>query len=79
MPITNIIDRRRRRYRFNAVYAIVEPAWYKNGADADQAERPESDSFTYDERSNISVADAIQWANSFRSQVTLFLCDRIAP
>jgi len=74
MPLTNIIDGRDQRYRFNTVLAIVEPTRHDNNcADADQGEKSASDNFFYAEQYGISVANAVRWADSFESQVTLYL------
>ena len=76
MSITNIIDRRKRPYQFMVVNAIVEAAWHDNRVkDADQV-TPMGYGPSYDEREHISLADAITWAGSFESPVTLYLYDK---
>ena len=76
--IWNIVDRRQRIYRWNCVNAIVEAVEHDNTvADADQA--PETDAkfvVDYDARENISVVDAISWANQQSCPVTLYLYDQ---
>lgn len=73
--LQNVIDSRKRRHRWKRVNAIVEPTWHDNGAsDADEAE-PISDEFDYDERSGISLAETIAWAQTFPFAVTLYLYD----
>ena len=75
--IWNIVDRRQRIYRWQRVNAIVEAVEHDNScADADQA--PEAEVTTvvdYDQRENISVADAVTWANQQPCPVTLYLYD----
>src|SRR5262245_48468334 len=73
--ICNIIDRRKRPFRWKRINAIVEPTWHDEGVpDSDQAERGPDD-LVYDQREGISLADAIAWANSLPESVTLFLYD----
>jgi len=75
--IWNVIDRRRRRYRWAKVHAIVEPTWHDNSVSgADQA--PETTAETdvvFDERKEISVNDAITWATSQSCPATLYIRD----
>jgi hypothetical protein len=55
--ITNIIDRRKRPYRFWKVNAIVEAAWHDNSVnDADQAPSGKNDGPAYEERTSSRVA-----------------------
>ena len=73
--IWNIIDNRKRRYRWKRINAIIEATWHDNpGTDSDQAESSPDD-IVYDQREGVSLADAIAWANSLPSGVTLFLYD----
>ena len=77
--ITNIIDKRKRRYRFLKINAIVEAAWQDNTVkDADQAPPGEKDGPLYEEREHIPLSDAITWATAFAEPVTLFLYDEDA-
>jgi len=75
--IWNIIDRRICPYRWKNVNAIIEAVEHDNGcADADQApEASPLEVIDYDKRKDVSVADAIAWANAQRRPVTLFLYD----
>jgi hypothetical protein len=74
--IWNIIDRRKRLYRWKAITAIIEPVSSDNScADSDQADEPEGEFFHYDQRAEISLADAIAWAQSQPFAVTLYLYD----
>lgn len=75
MPVVNIVDRRKKPYRWKRVLAIVEPACQDNSVkDSDQAEKPMHD-WSYDERDGISVQEAIAWAGRHIGQTTLFLRD----
>jgi len=77
--ITNIIDKRTRRYRFLKINAIVEAAWHDNTVkDADQAPPSEKDGPLYEEREHIPLSDAVTWATAFAEPVTLFLYDEDA-
>lgn len=74
--ITNIIDKRERRYRWKKIAAIVEATWHDNNCDdSDFADpKPEHD-LDYDERENISLGEAVDWASSLKADVTLYLYD----
>ena len=74
--IWNIIDRRRRQYRWKAITAIIEPVAQDNSCkDSDQADEPEGDFSFYDQQPEISLADAVVWAQSQPYAVTLYLYD----
>jgi hypothetical protein len=74
--IWNIIDKRKRRYRWKAITAIIEPVSHDNSCnDSGQAEEPEGDFSEYDQRQETSVADAVIWAQSQPFSVTLYLYD----
>lgn len=76
LMILNVIDKRKKRYRWKRVNAIIESAWHDNGVeDADQAERRDDVEIAYDANESISVAEAIDWASSKEDGVTLFLYD----
>jgi hypothetical protein len=71
--IWNIIDCRKRRYRWKAITAIIEPVSHDNACqDADQADE---EFFAYDQKAEISLADAVIWAQSLSYTVTLYLYD----
>lgn len=73
--ITNIIDGRKRPYRWLKVNAIAEATAHDNSvADSDQAS-PEGDQVIYETQEGISVAEAVNWAQSLPGEVTLFLYD----
>jgi hypothetical protein len=74
--ISNIIDNRKRRYRWRSIDAVIEPAWHDNKCgDSDQAEPCIIES-EYNKKNNISVSDAISWALEVKYDVTLFLYDK---
>jgi hypothetical protein len=73
--ILNIIDHRERPYRWQRIKAIVEPTWHDNGVrDSDHAARG-LDDFIIDHREDVSLAEAIAWANGLAQHVTLYLYD----
>jgi hypothetical protein len=77
--ITNIIDKRKRRYRFLKINAVVEAAWHDNAAkDSDRAPSCENDGPAYEEREHIALSEAVTWASAFAEPVTLFLYDEDA-
>lgn len=75
--IWNIIDNRKRKYRWREVNAIVEATEHDNSCqDADQA--PESDVMMvvdYEALEAVSVEEAIKWADGQPCPVTLYLYD----
>jgi hypothetical protein len=75
MTILNIIDRRKRPYRFRKINAVIEPTRHDNRCkDADQAEGRDN-WLGYDEREHISLAEAIEWAATAPDELTLYLYD----
>lgn len=75
MTILNIIDHRKRPYRFLKINAVVEPTRHDNRVkDADQASGRD-EWIGYDEREHISLSDAMAWAATIPDEVTLFLYD----
>lgn len=73
--ITNVVDHRKRPYRFLKVNAVIEPTRHDNSVeDADRIEGKDS-WFGYDEKEHISINDAFHWAESHHDNVTLFLYD----
>jgi N-acetyl-beta-hexosaminidase len=74
MSVVNIIDGRKRPYRFLKVKAVVEAAWHDNSVkDADQV--ASRDGPDYDQREHVSLAAALAWGASFAADVTLYLHD----
>jgi hypothetical protein len=74
--IWNVIDHRKRPYRWKAITAIIEPVSHDNScADSDQADEKDEGAILYDHRAEISLADAVVWAQSQPFAVTLYLYD----
>jgi len=75
--IANIVDQRRRPYRWREITAIVEATWHDNSVqDSDQSDSVQNaDAVDYDAAERISLADAISWAHSLAGEVTLYLYD----
>ena len=74
--IYNIIDRRKRPYRWREVNAIIEATSHDNFCkDADQ-QKPSDGDLTYDQLENVSLQEAIDWANRETCPVTLYLYDK---
>jgi hypothetical protein len=74
--ICNIIDRRKHCYRWERINAIVEATWHDNSnPESDKAERA-FDDVVYDQREDISLSDAVAWANGLAGCVTLYLYDQ---
>ena len=73
--IHNIVDNRTRPYRWRRINAIIEATAHDNSC-ADSDQQPESDDdVVYQQREGISLAEAVHWAMSARSPVTLYLYD----
>lgn len=77
MPISNILDRRKRIFCSCPVYAVIEPSYTDNEQPyANQHDRDDPNINTHFEQlSDTSVHLAINWANSFNFPVTLYLYD----
>ncbi|WP_088308313.1 hypothetical protein [Novosphingobium sp. B 225] len=74
--IYNIIDRRKRPFRWREVNAIIEATAHDNAIkDSDHVPASTGD-ITYDELENVSLQEAIAWADSQVSAVTLYLYDK---
>jgi hypothetical protein len=79
--IFNIVDRRKRIYRWKRIDVIVERTWHDNSwADGDQAPQDDREpDFAaqpdFSAQKGISLADAVTWASSFAVPLTLFLYD----
>jgi len=73
--ILNVIDRRRRPYRWQRIDAIVEATFHDNTVqDADQAEM-ESGTVAYDDLKGVCLSEALAWASKFEGGVTLYIYD----
>lgn len=75
--IANVIDRRKREYRWKCINAIAEAVWHDNNCkDADFADPNPQYDLDYDQRENISLNEAVEWASALKSEVTLYLYDQ---
>jgi len=74
--ICNIIDKRTKPYRWREVNAIIEATSHDNACQDADRQMPTDDDLTYDERENVTLAQAIAWANGESSAVTLYLYDK---
>ena len=75
--ILNVIDLREKPYRWKAIVAVVESAAKNNAAkDADPVEQAVGIEIDYAEREDVSVRDAILWAEGLQGKVTLYLYDK---
>lgn len=74
--LCNIIDRRKRCFRWMEVNVIIESTWHDNSCkDADQ-ELDRGKHVSYEENRGLSLHDAIAWAESTDGKVTLYLYDK---
>lgn len=78
--LTNIVDRRKRPYRFMKINAVIEPARHDNSVkDSDKAKpsrKMDKAWIGYDEKEHVSLADALMWATNHKDEVTLYLYDQ---
>jgi hypothetical protein len=76
--IWNVIDRRKRPYKWKVINAVIEATWQDNACqDADEARRPDDEGYVmYDQRVAVSLHEAVTWANSQSCPVTLYLYDQ---
>jgi len=74
--IWNIIDERKRKYRWLEINAVIEDAYHDNTCeDSDQV--PDTvDGTLCDQRKNILLHDAVIWAENAPGMVTLYLYDK---
>ena len=74
--LMNVIDLRERTYRWSSVLAVIESAAKNNEAeDADQVGIDLGVMIDYAERQDLSVREAVQWAEKAGGPVTLYLYD----
>ena len=74
--IYNIIDRRKRPYRWREINAIIEATSHDNFCEDSDQQTANDDDLTYDGREDISLHEAIAWARSEPCEVTLYLYDK---
>ena len=75
--LINILDLRERAYRWSKIMAVLESATKDNEAeDSDQVEADFGIQVDYAEKQDISVREAVLWAEQAGGPVTLYLYDR---
>lgn len=75
--IVNLIDLRENHYRWKSVLAVVESAHKNNEANGgDPVESVLGVEIDYAEREDVSVRDAVLWAEQLQGKVTLYLYDQ---
>ena len=76
MPVVNIIDNRKNKYRWKKVTAMAEPAFMnerrtaRGGVDTTEAARP---NWTQKDTTGISLQQAIEWAMKLDGETTLYI------
>lgn len=74
--IGNIIDRRKRQYRWALVTVILEPTWHDNNCDdADKTPKGENEGIGYKEYPKTSITEAITAAHALSYLVTMYIYD----
>ena len=74
MGVVNIVDRRKNKYRFQKINAVVEATWHDNSVeDSDQSTKPANDGPSYEEKEHISLEASLAWGASFSTPVTLYI------
>lgn len=75
--IVNVIDLRENTYRWKNILAVVESATKNNEAEnCDKVENGLGVEIDYAERDDVSVRDAVLWAEQLQGMVTLYLYDQ---
>ncbi|MGR3514947.1 MAG: hypothetical protein ACU0GG_19475 [Paracoccaceae bacterium] len=75
--LTNLIDLREKPYRWKSIVAVVESATKNNVAeDGDPVEIAPGIEIDYAEREELTVREAILWAEQLQGKVTLYLYDQ---
>ena len=71
----NIIDRRERPYRWKRVNAVIEATSNGNSVKDSDPVAVHDDDVVHDQRANVTVVEAVEWAMTQEQPVTLFLYD----
>ena len=72
--IWNVIDSRKRRYRWRKVNAVIENIKHDNSVeDTDIFDEENNDAPLYEEKKGVLLHEAIEWAESAPGKVTLYL------
>ncbi len=75
--LMNVIDLREAPYRWKSVMAVVESAAKNNTAEnADTVESAGGVEIDYAEREDLTVREAVLWAEQLQGKVTLYLYDK---
>lgn len=74
--ILNIRDRRKRPFRWREINAIIEATSHDNAINDSDMQEPSEFDITYDELANVSLHEAIAWANAQPGAVTLYIYDK---
>ena len=75
--IFNIVDKRRNKYAWKDLNAVVENTWQDNSVEGtDRIVPVETDDVTYEEKIGISLHEAVSWAEAMAARVTLYLYSR---
>ena len=75
--IWNIVDKRNRIYRWQEINAVIEDVANDNTCqDTDVFDEENEAAPVYDEKRNISLHQAIEWAEAETGKVTLYLYDQ---
>lgn len=75
--LMNVIDLREKPYRWKSVVAVIESATKNNSAeDADTVDTSGGVEIDYAEREDLTVREAVLWAEQLQGKVTLYLYDR---
>ncbi len=75
--LMNVIDLRERPYRWKSIVAVIESAAKNNSADdADTVDSSSGVEIDYAEREDITVREAVLWAEQLQGKVTLYLYDK---
>lgn len=73
--LANVIDHRKRKFRFLKVNVVAEATWHDNrGKDTDYSD-PALGGPAYEEFEHIALNDAIVWAQEQTAPITLFVYD----
>lgn len=75
--IWNIVDNRKRGYRWKEINTIIEDVAHDNSCrDTDIFDEENENAPDYLSKENISVHEAIAWAEAQTGKVTLYLYDK---
>lgn len=72
--IWNIVDGRKQKYRWRIINAVIENIAHDNSCkDSDQFDEANEEATMYEQRKNISLHEAIEWAEKSPGKLTLYL------